>query len=395
MKADIRNVEHIRICGGKNIVCHWPRQGGLWYWGDDEILLAHIHAPCQYEDYGEVAHGQHGMFSRAVVRLQRSRDLGQTWPEEESQAVYDYTLPSEEQRSLLHLDEYTRDSSPERETIDMSQSDAIIVFGRAFVDKERTDPSGRAYNDVVVWGYRSPDRGQTWERTPTIVWPNHTEVVIELGHCYLKQADGSLLGWFVGAGPSEGRYGEGDICHPQVFMSINDGIDWHYVSDIWCDPFRKVACSYPHILQLPSGQLLATLGMWMCQNAGTRWTSVCHSDDGGLTWSEPRRINRWSISPFPVLLDDGRIVLIYARRYTNVYGMACQVSEDGGQTWSDEVILRDDAGHTRTGADIGYPMATQFKNGTIFTAYYYQLEEEDVPWAGGRKFIAGTFFDIK
>ena len=43
MKADIRNVEHIRICGGKNIVCHWPRQGGLWYWGDDEILLAHAY----------------------------------------------------------------------------------------------------------------------------------------------------------------------------------------------------------------------------------------------------------------------------------------------------------------------------------------------------------------
>ena len=74
---------------------------------------------------------------------------------------------------------------------------------------------------------------------------------------------------------------------------------------------------------------------------------------------------------------------------------SCQVSEDGGETWSDECLLRDDAGHRRLSADIGYPVATQLRNGTIFTAYYYQLEEADVPWGGGRKFIAGTFFNLK
>ena len=139
MKAEIKNMEHIRICGGKNVVCHHPLCGGLWYFGDDEILLGHTHAPCGYKDPMEVEHGPKGMLSRAVVRLQRSRDLGRTWPEEESQVFYDCTLPKEKKYSLLHLDEYTVDHEPEREFIDLSQPDAIMAFRGAEVGKKYTD----------------------------------------------------------------------------------------------------------------------------------------------------------------------------------------------------------------------------------------------------------------
>ena len=89
MAVRLRNVEHIRVCGGKNTVCHWPLFGGIWYWGDDEILLGHIHAPCSYQDPAEVGHGPHNIWERAVVRLQRSLDLGRTWPEDPA----DWWLP--------------------------------------------------------------------------------------------------------------------------------------------------------------------------------------------------------------------------------------------------------------------------------------------------------------
>lgn len=411
MKAKIRNVENIRICGGKNVVCHWPLQGGIWYFGDDEILLGHIHAPCRYENPQEVTHMADGMRSRAVVRLQRSRDLGRTWPEEESQILYDFTLPQEEQRSVLHLDEYTPDSEPEREHIDLSQPDAIMAFGfthAEYIGKEYTDPKGNIFCPYIMWGFRSANRGHTWEKIPSIIWPNHTDSVHAVGNCYLKQEDGTLLAWLASTDHLLERGGRRRrIIDSQVYMSVDNGVRWYYVSEIYSDPHRRVSGAYSRIMKLPSGRLLCTLGMWMSRSPNdVRWISLNHSDDGGLSWSEPRRINRWGISPYPVLLKDGRIIIIYARRHPNAYGMFCMVSEDEGRTWSDEVILRKDtmpsmgvavdnsAIRVRKVADGGYPVAVQLRDGKIFTAYYYQLDEKDVPWPGGRKFIAGTFFDL-
>ena len=58
-------------------------------------------------------------------------------------------------------------------------------------------------------------------------------------------------------------------------------------------------------------------------------------------------------SPWPMLLRDGRIVVIFARRKAP-NGIGLIVSEDDGRTWSDEVILRNDA----PSSDLGYPVAT-------------------------------------
>ena len=70
----------------------------------------------------------------------------------------------------------------------------------------------------------------------------------------------------------------------------------------------------------------------------------------------------------------------------NIGGM---VSEDEGQTWSREFVIRDDA----STPDIGYPVATELEDGRIFAAYYYTLE--DGSRFGGARFIAGSFFRIK
>jgi hypothetical protein len=104
----------------------------------------------------------------------------------------------------------------------------------------------------------------------------------------------------------------------------------------------------------------------------------------------------WSVSPFPLLLRDGRIVLIYMRRNPDPTGLYEIVSEDLGVTWSKPVCLRDDtlsAGPTGL-IDGGYPVAVQMVDNRIFTAYYWQHDDRDVPWYGGRKYIAGTFFRV-
>ena len=65
-----------------------------------------------------------------------------------------------------------------------------------------------------------------------------------------------------------------------------------------------------------------------------------------------------------------------------------QRSLDGGRTWSDEVILRDDA----PSSDLGYPVATELKDGRIFTAYYFN--DEPGGEFGGPRYIAGTHFRL-
>ena len=54
------------------------------------------------------------------------------------------------------------------------------------------------------------------------------------------------------------------------------------------------------------------------------------------------------------------------------------------KTWSDEFVLRRDAGSS----DLGYPVVAQLDDGRVFVAYYYNLGE----YLSATRFIAGTFF---
>jgi len=102
------------------------------------------------------------------------------------------------------------------------------------------------------------------------------------------------------------------------------------------------------------------------------------------------------VSPFPLLLKDGRIAVVYMRRNPDPTGLYAIVSKDDGQTWSEPVCLRDDtvAAGPRGVIDGGYPLAVEMDDGRIFTVYYWQHDDPDVSWHGGHKFIGGTYFRI-
>jgi len=221
--------------------------------------------------------------------------------------------------------------------------------------------------------------------------------VFELANNYLKMGGPRLICWMVGIGGIEGMPGHGDEYSSQLYASEDHGVTWDYYSEIYCDLSGRIAASYPQIVVLPSGRWLCFLGCWVKAVGGRiRWTSLCFSDDEGLNWSEPRRIHSWSVSPFPILLSDGRLLVIFMRRCPDPTGLYAIVSEDEGAHWSEPVCLRDDTvpAGPRGGIDGGYPVAIEMADGRIFTPYYWQHEDPDVPWHGGRKFIAGTFFRL-
>ena len=389
----LRGVSHVVVGGGPNLVCHWPREGGIWRWGD-ELLVGYIEAPCEYTDPQQVSHALGGIWKRAYVRLRRSLDGGLTWSD--AGKVFDHTLTVEQQRQVLRLDDYDAHVGPPREDIDMTPQDAILIMGRAWCGPESTEADGSTRRDNVVYSFRSADRGRRWEEVPSIVWPRHNRTVIEIANNYLKLGGSRLVCWVVGLDVVNGT-GPTGAAAPQLYASDDHGVTWTPYAEICHDPTGRIHYSYPHVLALPSGRWLCFLGSWhVAGGSRVRWTSLCYSDDEGLNWSQPRKIHAWSVSPFPMRLDDGRIVMIYMRRNPDPTGLYAIVSEDEGLHWSKPLCIRDDTlpsgplGWT----DGGYPVAVQLDDGRIFVAYYWQHDDADVPWHGGRKYIGGTTFSL-
>lgn len=397
----IGDVQHIRIGGGHDLICHWPRQGILQRW-DNELLAGYIESPCDYTDPRQGGHGQGGIWENGYVRLRRSQDAGQTWADDG--ILFDNSRSVADQRRTLRLDEYGagalgRPSGPARENLDMSGGDAVFMMGRAWCGNDLTIHQNRAVRNNIAYCYRSADRGRRWETTPSIIFPHDTRTVVELANNVAALDDGRHIAWLVGYGGIEGAAsGRGTPYSPQLHVTEDQGESWHFYSEIYCDDAQRIAASYPQVLILPDGRWLCVMGCWH-QAAGSRlrWTSVTWSGDQGLTWSPPKKIHMYAVSPYPLLLDDGRIVLIYMRRCPDPTGLYAIMSEDQGETWSAPVCLRDDTltAGPRGVIDGGYPVAVQMDDGRILTAYYWQHDDLDVPWYGGRKYIAGTFFKVE
>ncbi len=406
MDERLKSVEHIRVCYAQDTVCHWPRFGGIWYWPeDDEILLGHIHSHSEYKDPQDKAHGEHGIWRRAPNRMQRSLDGGRTWPEDLAFDLYDHRRHLEDQWKWLGLDRFTRKPigmhpishkpvgidpfAGERVMdIDMTHPDSVLFLGKAWAGLP-TIRGGKVFHGRIPWGLRSPDRGRTWEEHPSLLFPHFSDAADLYANSSLVLPDGNVLAWMTPV--LEGHFTYKSV--PQLYLSTDNAVTWHFVSNIHYDMESYEQCLYPAIRLLPSGRLFCSRGMWI-EPASVRWTAVTYSDDEGNTWARPRRIDRWSVSPFPVLLRDGRLVIVYIVRCQPPMRMCCIVSEDEGKTWSPEIVLRDDSPPV-SDRDGGYPVAVELKDGRLFAAYYWQVTEHDLPWPGGRKHIAGTFFELK
>ena len=191
-----------------------------------------------------------------------------------------------------------------------------------------------------------------------------------------------------------------------VYGTDDNGLTWEYVSEVTRDPTGLGRPTYANLLLLPSGRLQC----YMLNIGGIRNAiQMAYSDDGGYSWSEPKPIVAWGQSPWvaarleqyvwggarrggvhyrspwSLRLRDGRIVVLFGRRKAP-YGIGVIVSEDDGDSWSAEGIIRADASDW----DLGYPVATELDDGRIFTAYYF-MENDGVNF-GGARHIAGSFF---
>ena len=117
------------------------------------------------------------------------------------------------------------------------------------------------------------------------------------------------------------------------------------------------------------------------------YTQVYTSEDGGRTWQILSRVNDWGAPANLVQLADGRIACVYGYRRPPS-GIRAVISEDGGATWSAEMVLRDDGGSE----DLGYPHTVLRADGSLVTAYYFNIGGERIDQNGGPRYIAATIW---
>jgi hypothetical protein len=85
--------------------------------------------------------------------------------------------------------------------------------------------------------------------------------------------------------------------------------------------------------------------------------------------------------PSLIRLADGRLCLTYGYRAVP-FGIRARLSGDGGKTWNQEIVLRDDGG----GRDVGYPRSVQRPDGKVVTVYYFHDTLK------GERYIAATIW---
>ncbi len=153
--------------------------------------------------------------------------------------------------------------------------------------------------------------------------------------------------------------------------TTDGGLTWKLLSLIGPEP--EVGFSImPSTVHLKNGELVTTL-----RHGGPKVPNVIdayRSTDLGKTWTALGDVteNIGGNPPSLVLLRDGRLCLTYGYRL-KPSGARARISNDNGQTWGPEIILRDDG---LTG-DLGYPRSVQRPDGKVVTVYYFNGPEKD------------------
>jgi len=151
--------------------------------------------------------------------------------------------------------------------------------------------------------------------------------------------------------------------------SNDEGRSWTLLGHVpFPDGLTMNSMHEPHVVQLPDGRLLGAIRN-QGEYQGLRFSVVfTESNDGGKTWSVARGINLAGSPPHLLLHSSGKLICSVGYR-SAPYGERVAISNDLGNTWDTNIVLRDD-GPT---SDLGYPCSVELPDTSVFTLYYQQL----------------------
>lgn len=366
-------IEHIVVYRREDEYAGWPFNGGFWHFGDGELLVGFNRNKCPYKTLDDVRHSQIQLGGGQLV-VMRSKDGGYTWPLEELKVVV--RSKAELRSKILHYPP-ERSPLPKPKPADFSNPDVAMAV---------ETPLGRERGPTAYFITR--DRGRTWEG-PHLLYSRVFET-LQARPSYVLRPDGVLLWFLQGTRWDEFRRGD-KIREPEgrplIFASTDGAVTWNFLAYI-TPPLSEPPKICPHPAILPDGRIVVALrNLW--PDFRFHWTEVYVSEDGGLTWRFLSRVNEWGAPASLLVLRDGRLLCTYGYRVPP-YGVRAKISDDGGETWGREIILRDDGGSP----DLGYPRTALLPDGRVIAVYYFNKANDVVDCNGGVRHIAATIFEV-
>ncbi len=159
-------------------------------------------------------------------------------------------------------------------------------------------------------------------------------------------------------------------------LDENESFVYHSsIEDIADDNGVLLSCE-PHAVELDNGDILLHIRAQRTGNdslggpqKNRRFaTYQSKSTDGAKTWSKPRQVGLEGGAPSHLCLHSSG-VLIASFGYRKVpFGQRVMFSRDGGESWSEDYILRGDG----PSPDLGYPCTVELRDGALLTVYYQQ-----------------------
>jgi len=139
------------------------------------------------------------------------------------------------------------------------------------------------------------------------------------------------------------------VSHPRMVQSISEdnGKTWSPLAPMFPDemqgqPGYKGHAPPKSVVRLRDGRYLSMYHDHIRERPRTIALMQIVSDDGGLTWSKPRRVGQHPKYPGahpcePVIIrsPDGKQLLVLARENSRQYNSLRMTSDDEGKTWSE------------------------------------------------------------
>ena len=360
-------MRQVTIYREKGRFAGWPANYGIWSW-ENEIVVGFT-VGYHKSDAGFHKRDRDKPFTAMQAR---SIDGGETWEVSETPCRLPGvgTLSADEHVVGKHRLQGDTTFSPPS-TVNFEHPDFALMCSR-------TGLSAGARS----WFYTSIDRCQSWDGPYELPMFGYTGIAARTDYL-VSSAEECLL--FLTASKANGNEG-------LVFCarSIDGGKTFSLLSQIGPEPDGFAIM--PASVQLSETELLVAV-RWRgtSNNQGKNWDELRNwielysSEDSGETWFYKNRpvenTGRGGNPPTLTKLIDGRLCLTYGFR-DEPYRICAKLSDDDGNSWSDEIILRDNGGDH----DIGYPRTVQRPDGTITTIYYFDEEPN------GERFIEATLW---